>query len=379
MSDVGAGYTTILSGNESSAIVDFGSSGYTAALHGLERLIDPRRHHHYPWPRRHWPFAPAGSLVISHPHRDHFSGLLAYASIRGASGRPPLLEGQPARFFHPRIPTNPEASSFVVHLVALETVLSGVPEYQLGLAVATCADGPVRRIPLQIGSRMELADHECDVLWPPNELSPGVSLRLQRLVDAYDALAARAAERDDRRLLDALVRVREASDIVPDSDVAIHYEVPDRTERDRFPELPLQREVPSGEKSDDPLVKEMHTLRSAMTSGANCLSLAFATKDRRFVFLGDLDKSLHGEVAPLLADEKCGVIVSAHHGTHYGSALDGVRSDYVLSSVGGSLSERVDDGYSRMGMHLRTDIAGDITASLFGRSIDVTTCSCHRS
>ncbi|MDA8075277.1 MAG: hypothetical protein M0Z40_08615, partial [Actinomycetota bacterium] len=152
-----------------------------------------------------------------------FSGLLAYASIRGTSGRPPLLKGQPARFFHPRVPVNPEASSFVMRFLALETVLSGVPEYQLGLAVATCTDGPVRRIPLQIGSRMELADHECDVLWPPDEVSPAVSLRLQRLVDAYDALAARAAERDDRRLLDALVRVREASDIVSDSDGAFHY------------------------------------------------------------------------------------------------------------------------------------------------------------
>jgi len=251
-----------------------------------------------------------------------------------------------------------------MRFLALETALSGVPEYQLGLAVATCTDGPVRRIPLQIGSHMELADYECDVLWPPNELSPGVSLRLQRLVDAYDALAARAAERDDRRLLDALIRVREAGDIVPDSDGAFHYDVPDRTERDRFPELPLQRGTPPGEASDDPLVKEMFSLRSAMTSGANCLSLVFATKDRRFVFLGDLDKSLHGEVAPLLADERCGVVVSAHHGTHYGSGLDGIRSDYVLSSVGGSLSERVDDGYSRMGMHLRT--SGAAAAAAWG-------------
>ena len=205
-------------------------TGYTAALHGLERLLDPHhhRHHRFSWPRWHWPLARTTSLVISHPHRDHFSGLLAHARSREASGRPPLLEGQPARFFHPRIPVNPEASSFVMHFVALETVLSGVPEYELGWAVASCTDGPVRRIPLQIGSRMKLADHECDVLWPPDELSPGVSLRLQRLVDAYNALAARAAKNDDRRLLDALAGVRETSDIVADSDVAVHYVIPDR-------------------------------------------------------------------------------------------------------------------------------------------------------
>ena len=161
-----------------------------------------------------------------------------------------------------------------MRFVALETVLSGVSEYQLGLAVASCTDGPVQRIPLQIGSRMELADHECDVLWPPNELSQGVSLRLQRLVVAYDALAARAAERDDRRLLDALAQVRETSDIVPDSDVPIHYDVPDRTERNRFPEFSLQSESPGVETSDkEPLTQEMQTLRSAMTSGANCLFL----------------------------------------------------------------------------------------------------------
>lgn len=39
-----------------------------------------------------------------------------------------------------------------------------------------------------------------------------------------------------------------------------------------------------------------------LDSGANLLSLVFATTDRQYVFLGDLDESIHPEVVPALED-----------------------------------------------------------------------------
>jgi len=379
IADVGAGYTTVLAGKNSSSILDFGSTGYKAALSGLDRMLCHHYHPYFYWPPWGCPALPATSLVVSHPHRDHFSGLLAYASERGSQGRPALLEGQPVKFFHPRIPVNPEALALIQCLMAIDTVLSGIPEYQLGRAEAACADGRVRRIPLQIGSPLELAEQSFDVLWPPHKLSPGLSLRLKHLVEAYDALAARAAENDDRRLLDALSRVREEEALRRDADAGSLYNVPEPSEGERFPDFSTEGDQAGEEIRDDQIGKEMKVLRAAITSGANCLSLVIATTDRQFVFLGDLDKSLHGEVAMMLADDRCGVVVSAHHGTHFGSGLEVVQSKYVFSSVGGSLSGQVDEGYSRMGMHLRTDIAGDISARSSRGSIDISTCSCHRT
>lgn len=210
MAAVGAGYTIVLAGENSSSIVDFGAPRSRDALDGLERLRGKQRRFYRLLPLRE-AILPAASVVISHPHRDHFSGLIAYAGRRVPGDRHPLLRGSPA-----------------------------------------------------------------------------------------------------------------------------------------------------------------------ITNGANCLSLVIATSDRQLVFLGDLDESLHGKVAMKLADDECGVVISAHHGTHFGAALEVVRSKYVFSSVGGRLGAQVASGYSLMGMHLRTDIAGDIQARIVGDSIDISTCSYNR-
>ena len=43
-------------------------------------------------------------------------------------------------------------------LIAIDTVLSGVPQYQLGLWIKKCCATTVKSVPLQIGSPLQLAD-----------------------------------------------------------------------------------------------------------------------------------------------------------------------------------------------------------------------------
>lgn len=264
IADVGAGYTTVLVRGGRNTILDFGSPGYHAALDGFYRMLD-RRHRQplfIPGWERHFPFADA--LVISHPHRDHFSGLLAYAGSRKRKGLPPLLKGrrgEPLKFYHPRIPDNPEALGLVQRLIAIENVLSGIPEYQLGLAVMTCTDGAAERIPLQIGSALQLAGQPFDVMWPPAELSPGLSLRLGRLVEAYDALADEAARQNDSRLIEALDRVRQMDELNRDDDAASLYHLPEGADEEDFTDLSMAGREANKEEIDDPLAKKLNSLR----------------------------------------------------------------------------------------------------------------------
>ena len=180
------------------------------------------------------------------------------------------IRGEPIKFYHPRIPDNPEALGLVQRLVAIWTVLSGIPEYRLGHAVATCASGPAMRIPLQTSYALELTGGQFDVLWPPAELSQGLSSRLERLVDAYDALAAQAARQDDRRLIDALNGVREMDELNGDDDAASLYHFPEHAQESRFPDLWTAGRETNEDITDDPLVEKMKLLRASIVSGANC-------------------------------------------------------------------------------------------------------------
>jgi len=302
-------------------------------------------------------------LVISHPHADHYNGLLRCASSgTGGVGRGPLLVDG-ATFFHPRVPENPEARNLLFRLMALNTVLSGLPETALSSAVVACAAGGIARQPLMRGDAITLAGQPVDVLWPPKTLDARSSSRLQRLVQSYDDLAADAAQQGDEQLLRVLATIRDRWENVEDALYGPTYASSELRERETPPVL-------DGDLSDDEGIVErerdtadsLRSLRHAITRGANLLSLVLATADRRYAFLGDADASVHGDVASVLVDYELEVLMSAHHGTYFSPELSHLKSRYVISSVGPPLLANVRDEYDRIGMHLRTHRAGDITA-----------------
>src|SRR5262245_16891850 len=86
VADVGAGYTTLLAGRTTAAVIDFGAPSERASMAGLDRLMWSKphaRHRDWVFPSRWFrQFGSANDILISHPHRDHYNGLLGYAKRR---------------------------------------------------------------------------------------------------------------------------------------------------------------------------------------------------------------------------------------------------------------------------------------------------------
>jgi hypothetical protein len=255
------------------------------------------------------------------------------------------------------------AAEFLAREVALERVMSGRPDHALTHVLSACCAGrPVSRTPLSQDKPVELAGEFFDVLWPPKHLPSGAVAKLRKLVDQYDAVADETARKGDTRLKDSLERMGKPNTV--DIEDAMygpaeppHDADPQWAERAKYD----LTDEPAIQDNDDPHYKQLEALAQTVKEGANLLSLVLASKaHRRYVFLGDLDESLHGAIAPELVDSEPEVVSYAHHGTHFGSALKKLHSRYVISSVGKPLTGNVKPGYSAMGMHLRTDRAGDI-------------------
>lgn len=102
-----------------------------------------------------------------------------------------------------------------------------------------------------------------------------------------------------------------------------------------------------------------------------------STRPQRYVFLGDLDESLHPEIIGDLVDQDHELLLSAHHGTHLGPDLLRLQSRCVVSSVGPPrLDRRVRPEYASIGTHLRTDTAGDVMVWMHGTGTHLATCDC---
>jgi beta-lactamase superfamily II metal-dependent hydrolase len=371
--DVGAGYTGVLVGPDETALIDFGGERRSGPTDALSRVSEP---YCWPWwgslrtsrvdPR------PFDAFLLSHPHEDHYNGLLAFArQRRNDQTLPPLLTAE-APFYHPRLPTDRVAAEFLAREVALERVMTGRPEDALIRVLSQCAGRQVPREPLSQGDTVTLAGEPFDVLWPPKVLPPHATAQLHNLVQRYNTLADRAEADGDSSLKRALDRLPER-DTGSIEDVVYGSAETSREDDQQWLEQgehDLTDKPPVQDSDDSRHTKRLRDLQKAVTNGANLLSLVLASEvDRRYVFLGDIDESLHGAIAPALVEFTPEVVSSAHHGTHFGSALKKLHSRYVVSSVGGKLENNVCSEYDSMGMHLRTDKAGDIFAlMLSGRT-----------
>ena len=362
--DVGAGFTGVLRScddvwPDQTALVDFGAQSGSRATAALQR--------HTSWWFR--PALPVEMFVLSHPHLDHYNGLLEYAMQRrsGVKAYPPLFAAD-STFHHPRIPDDADSREFLLRLASVNAVASDVPDIAIAASISVCAAGVVNREPLARGMRFSVAGEACEVLWPPQTLPDNARARLRTLVDRYDTLANELQELDDSRLHNELAGMREAAALDPESVIygrATEITAESLEEAEKRPggqSSPSDQSIPPDAESQ--IQASIKSLQDALSDGGNLLSLVFTSIDRRFVFLGDLDRSLHGEVAVDLMSYSPELVISAHHGTHFGDPLTELTSRYVISSVGGSLAGKVRSGYDQMGMHLRTDRAGDISALL---------------
>jgi len=237
VASVGAGYTTFMASEHGAALVDFGAPRGRDALRALERFSErrhPRPGHWWPW-WRWWPGPEFTEFVVSHPHADHYSGLLRLARVQSADGRQESLIRPGGTFFYPMVPRNPDAQRLVFFLAELNKVISALPKNVLGRAVAATSDGPIRGRPLKRGDEIELAGIHVDVLWPPPMLDERTMARLRNLVREYEQIAEEAAERGDERLIRAVEAVREPTDDLHMTERL--YDIPEDREQSGLSEI----------------------------------------------------------------------------------------------------------------------------------------------
>jgi hypothetical protein len=355
--DVGDGFTGLL-GNEtdigaSSVLVDFGGESGGSAVDALYRVHGPRW---WPWLRVRRPLAPPpfDAFVLSHPHADHFNGLRIFRGRREREPWPPLLKSG-APFYHPGLPRNPVVAEFALRFAAAQELILGGPQFTPSQELSGCMESPVLPSPLFRGQWVDLADQRFKVLWPPEQLPPDATERLVNLVERYDSFAE-----GDGALQEAIERYRKRMESDNDPLYGLVDEAPHDSPR---PEA-REREHPRRPHAESPDETRLKALEGLIRNGANLLSLALMREDGSYAFLGDLDKSLHDQIARDLVGCDLRVLSSAHHGTHFGPALTDIHSDYVLSSVGKKRKGNIAAAYAEMGVHLRTDQVGDISVML---------------
>jgi hypothetical protein len=275
-------------GRRLAAIIDCGSTqGGQEAADGLARIVD-------------LPVRRPITIVVTHLHVDHYSGLIHLAS------RP-----RSARFFgidlvQAALPRLPQLESITARLFALELVtgaVTGLPDLDLAAILGRVTRFGVNARWVSRGDQIHAQGHQFDVLWPPAFLDASLSTKVERAVASFDDLAAVNDE-----FARALHTVRSGvpvalQDIVRETDQRLDH----GSLRDDFDyEYDLgaypSEDFPDGvstlhayDESESTFVQGLdarhrplfdHAVR-AFRSAANDMSLVVATPSRDFVAWGD--------------------------------------------------------------------------------------------
>lgn len=319
VADVGDGLCSWLHGPDRGMIIDCGGSSGKVALAALESM-------HL-----------AGTLVLTHLHRDHYVGLVEAARTGSR-----IL--QVKELILPRIPEFEQAYQFRVAFMAMMTRLSraetGIRVYDAARWLAAVNKRPFRRRFVSANDSIELENRRLRVLWPPKQLTYDEALvTVRRALNAFDeALESDAVLREEYERASELP-YRESDLFEPDV------------------ELPQVDEAPDREISDITRRAE-HELRAV----ANRLSLALHEGSDLLVW-GDQEAAEIRAVADgLLSDglSRFHVMVTPHHGTHWPSGLRYPRSVVAVTSAG---KRRIGDfkkGLIQAEIHRSTYLEGSL-------------------
>lgn len=313
-------------GRRLAAIIDCGSTPNSQdAVEGLRRIVD-------------LPVRRPTTIIITHLHADHYAGLVNLA--RGA--RSPRF--QRVELIQARLPRSPQLSDFTSRFFALEVMIgdvTGLPDLDLAATLAPATYFGVRPTWVSRGDQIEADGHRFDVLWPPAELGPGLSVLVVRAVQAFDSLA-----RENDQVADLLGAVRSEIPIeIPGSRDGGPFD----TERFETVDVEVDEDGDQDPHQDeDDFGAALHgTFRSVAPVGfndrdrallidatrafrraANYMSLVLATPSRDFVAWGDAPNAVVRGVErsdPVIPGQPLAprISLAPHHGSHGPNSLMG--------------------------------------------------------
>nr|WP_124812526.1 hypothetical protein [Micromonospora globispora] len=123
------------------------------------------------------------TLVVTHFDADHWEGLRLLAENLRFLARPTM------KLYYPRLPDRAPKVADATFAMLVTSRFSGTRPLELATALESVAK--VVRHPLARGNEFEAGQRRWEVMWPPEQLSPGLWRRLERAVREAEELAQR--------------------------------------------------------------------------------------------------------------------------------------------------------------------------------------------
>lgn len=345
MADVGDGLCfSIRTISENFIQIDCGSSqGSEIASAGLKRIYE---------------YFKPDIFILSHFHIDHYNGLLFISNNKHRYKY--FLPFEIREVYFPKIPEFKEKREFMEALFAINLLTfgneTGLMEYDFLKAISRINRIPFKYKPLSQGDKININGSIVEVIWPPNQITEGKTLKTieQALNDFKKAL-----EKDDK-LKELYQRVREEG--VFEKYLEVEGERRYRYDPFNYEDGNKQNEyIKKLKKSKRTLPSIVKKANDSLKGAANHLSLAFF-QDNRILFMGDLENYEIKQVIKYLERDNRRnflIFIPPHHGTHWHKDIVKIKWDCLLCSNGPKLCKKMAP-YFKSNLSLSTHINGDV-------------------
>ena len=286
------------------------------------------------------------SFLLTHFHKDHYNGILNCQNHNFCW----RLDNHHScwhldNFYHPVMPSFKEDKVFFLCLLAMNIRISKNHPIQSTILslVRKLNRKPLHFIPVAKGDIFVCGNRKYEILWPPRELKEEDILKV-----------IKSAIKD-------FEKAKEADSTLKDiyRNVSLQYSESNINEvNERDVEIDFTEQETSEEVTE--VIQKANT---SLRKAANRLSVAFR-QDDNILFLGDLEKKeINFVVDDLIKQNNTSydILISSHHGTHWGNSLKSIHCDICLASIGSTLRSHIAYDYKDISnKFVRTDEWGDI-------------------
>lgn len=285
-------------------------------------------------------------LILSHFHADHYNGL--FEGLRAKVGF------QIREVLFPRVPQFSKRGEFIRCMMAMNfRVLgggTGSMEYDFLSLIRQLNNRPFNYTSVSQGDHVVVDGTHLDVLWPPKVLCDEEMLdSVGRAIEDFDS-----AKENDKTLGRIYEQLGESGVLSPYLDESEGETAMGSAEREHAGNY-------RGEQGALPEMTEK--ANRSLRAVANRLSLAFHS-DSLLLFMGDLEANEINQVVKQLEIKSrmsFQVMLTPHHGTHWGKQLTNLSANVAISSVGDRLIKHIEPGYKTIvRRHLVTFLVGDV-------------------
>ena len=288
------------------------------------------------FPKPYW----IDTFILSHFHRDHYNGLKYFDEYSFWNLEQVYFHGF-SKIFNPvdgRY-SNKLTKRLVSCMVAINYYLNFDPNKYIIIDLIDILNFLCHKnLSYEFKFQGDIFIHnntEYEVLWPPENMhSDSIAKNVKDAIDAFDDIA---------KEIPALQKLHDLYLNSLESEQNIQ-----KPNRDKYRIITTEE---SNKK--DIAVEKIKEVNNKLKNAENDLSLAFMSKDKKIIFMGDLEEEQIKKVSDYLnrnnADkfDTFDIMVSPHHGTHTCEDLE-IKTKIIASSVGEKLYKKHLENHSSL-------------------------------